>query len=345
MTTESGFEICFSFGAVVPPLKLIDETELAVETKVLQENEPGLDYLLKIFDKTTSDCKITINFIADDNQNNEIRSKMIGLLSDNEIDKKTEIGTELAKRLSKMTDERNKYGLFIILIGKKAQTYRAVLIRFKGEEVVYKKQMTDGFVIEILKEAYSKNSKHYKVVYFEDQVAERGNFWTGYVLDRQKQGKKNLEVSEYWIKDFLLCEYAMTDIQGTRKLAEEIKQFGSKLENVEDKIALVEAVVNLRNNPEQEFSILQFADEFLPANIRYQFKEFVGDDEISNTVFNVEEETFKHELVFKTIKLDNQISLSIPTFMGNEFFEERLLNDGRKEFTVTGRVINLKFTK
>lgn len=345
MLTEAGFKLIFTFAATVPPLKLVTESEEKVEAKIFDESEPGLKYLLKIFDEVTSNCKINVLFASNDNQQNGLRSNILSLLNSNRSDTQFKIAFDLSEKLAKATDDRNKHGLFIILIGKKLSSYRVVLIRFRAEEVVYKKVIKGGFKIDLLKEAFTKNSKHYKVAYFEDELAEKGSFWTGYILDRQRTGDAKNEVSDYWIKDFLECEYAMTNLQGTRKLADYIKSYIKTLDSIDATNVVIDSVINLRNNLGNEMSILSYAEDFLPPNLRTDFRNFVGDDDVNNTLFNIDIDTYDFELPFKTITTDNKITLTVPTFMGSSLLTEKILEDGRKEFTFSGRVTNLKFTK
>ena len=346
MESKSGFKIKFAFASIVPPLKGVDEpteTEI-VESKILDETEPGFDYLLKLFDSVHNTCKIGITFESDGDQNNQIRSLIVNMVDKEDENLNLIDASWLANHLAKLTDERNKTGLFVILIGKKLQLNRVVLLRFRAEEVVYKKSLENGFRIDRLEQAYSQNSKYYKAAYYEDYSAKRSTFWDGFILDKQR--RKETIVSEYWLKDFLLSDYSMSNYQGTLRLADYIKNFAKAIDDVAEQQTIFESVRNLRNNAEdRDISVLDFADDFLPVNLRSRFKEFVGQDDINASLFNIDFEAYDHALPYHVMQMENGISLIVPTFMGNDYLTISDAGNGKKKYSFEGKLIKSKFIK
>lgn len=344
MESKNGFVIVFAYAAIVPPSYGVEKPAEKIESKILEETEPGIEYLIKIFDTAHQACKIGINFISDDHQKNEVRTDILDILNSTNSNHKLKIADKLSESLSKITDDRNKTGLFVILVGKKLETNRIVLIRLRAEEVVYKKSVSKGFKIDKLEQAFSKKSNYYKVAYYEGHLAQRSTFWNGYILDRQK--KSETVVSNYWLKEFLKSDYAMSPVQGTRRLADYIKSFVRTLENVQEQRIVYESVRTLRTNDTNDaLSVIQYSEDYLPVILRERFRVFVGDDELNNTHFNVDFDTYDAELPYQVFEMQNGISLTIPTFMGENYLEITALNNGNSKYSFEGVLVNQKFTK
>ena len=307
METKSGFKILFAYAGVVPALKLIEDSDMGIESKLLDFNEKGFKYLIDIFDNATTECKIEIFFKAQKPQFNPIREKLIEIIKGENSKQRVTISDELATKLSKVTDERTKEGLFIILVGKKLNTYRIVLIRFRGEEVVIKRELKDTFTIDYVVNAYSKKSKYYKAVYYEDIDAARGNFWKGFTIDRQIGQQNDHEVSVYWIKDFLESEFAMTSMQGTVHFAKIVREFSRKIEDPIEQGLFINSILTLNSNLDSPISLNSFANQYLQPPLRYAFLDSITDKKTAEVFFTVDKEIYEQQLGVKVIQMDNGI--------------------------------------
>lgn len=345
METKSGYIINYAYASIVPALKLIGNSVEKIDSKLLDFKEKGFKYLVDIFDNATSECKIEINFKSSDQQHNDVRTQLLNILKEKEIEKKKTASDTLAEKLSKVTDERNKEGLFIILIGKKLKTFRIVLIRFRGEEVVIKRETKDSFTIDYVGNAYSKKSKFYKAVYYEDQEADRGNFWKGYTIDRQIGQNNDYEVSAYWIHDFLESEFAMTSFQGTLHFAKVIREFSKQVEDPIEQGIFINSILALNQNTDIPISLNSFADHYLQNPLREKFLDSISDKKTAEIFFSIDREMYVEQLGIKVIKMDNGIFLALPNFLTNNQVSIKEIPDGKKEFTITGKILKQRIRK
>ena len=239
MQSANGFEIYFAYGAEVPPCKNL-EKDVIINSKLLSASDNGMNHLLEIFDKAMNDCKIEIMFdTPNQDQKNEFREKLIEMItSDN---KREQIADEFSKLLAKVTDNRIKEGFFVILIGKKLETHRVVMLRFRGESAMVKRKNGISFNLDLIAEAYSEKSQHYKAAVFEDIPSTR-TFWLGFLQDRQSKSQRDKDTSIYWIKAFLTARYKMTDIQGTQQISKLIREFFKQVDTIEEKERVISAV-------------------------------------------------------------------------------------------------------
>jgi hypothetical protein len=342
MLTPGGFDIEFMYAATVPPKSGEPVESISIESIEISQGN-GLNSLLKLFDDSLSKCKIGITWISNANQENEIRTSALSIIAGS-FDEKKESSEFLAKRLASFTDERIKTGLLIIMSGKKARTNRLVILRFKAEEVLVREYENNRYVIKQFNEGFIKVSNYYKIACFEDDYAERGCFWDGFLLDHQKKDK--ISASDYWIKDFLMADYQMSPIQGTLHLSENIKKFAKQLQSTLEQEIVVNSVRNLLDsiNEIETFSINDYIQGYLPQNLQAPFLNSVMDDSIIDTVFNIDAETLKDELPFKVLQMQNQICLTVPTFLTDEIIETEELENGLTEYKFKGRLNKIKFS-
>lgn len=342
--TPYNFDIKFAYASWVPPFKSEEEDNIQITSKLLDSSNTAFKYFIKIFDESISNCKIEILFKSNDSQENEIRKSLMDLMQNNRHQDKKRIADILSKRLAKLTDNRNGTGLFVIIEGKKAETTRLLLNRFREDEVVFSDVDGRELNIQLLTQAFSKKSRYYKLAVYEDIFSER-SFWKGFAIDKQKNSGSSKEISDYWIKDFLLCDLAVNSIQGTKSFSKVIRSILRKTDLIEEKEMIISGILSLKNRSEQYISVESFCDTYLNEELKAKIRTALNDNYTFQSIFKVDSETYKQELGSKVTTLNTGVIVSAPTFLYDEYVKEEELEDGRMKLTVEGIVEDKKLNK
>ncbi len=303
-----------------------------------------MKYFIKIFDESLSNCKIEIIFKSNDSQENEFRKLLLELLNKTTENEKKEIADKLSTRLAKITDNRNGTGLFVIIEGKKAESTRIILNRFREDEVVYSNVNGSELTVQLLKQAFSKKSRYYKLAVFEDNLTDR-SFWKGFAIDKQKTTGSAKEISDYWIKDFLICEPSVNSIQGTKSLSKIIKSVLSSSDKIEEKELIISGILALKNRDNQYTSIESFCDTYLNEELKQRIMYELNDNYTFQSTFEIDSDTYIKELGNKITALESGVIVTAPTFLYDQYVDEEDLGEGITQLTVKGRVKDKKLSK
>jgi hypothetical protein len=344
MLSENGFNIEFAYVSWVPPLKHLGKESPKVISKPLDISNTAFKYFTTIFDSAINGCKIEIHFKTDGEQKNEVRDIILGLLNCTQQADKMKYANLLSYRLAEMSDNRNGTGLFVILEGKKSSTTRITLNRFREDEVVTTKLDRDDITVELLKQAFSKKSKYYKLAVYEDVISQR-SFWKGFAIDRQRTSLDCKEISDYWIKDFLLSDQAINPVQGTRVLSKVIKSILKKELPLEEKEQIITGILALKHRADQFISIESFCKTYLSNELTYKLKQEVDDEIFFRSEFQIDADTYKIELGSKVTGLDNGVIVTAPTFVYDKYVQEEALGEGRTRVSVEGKIIDKRIDK
>ncbi|MEN6293500.1 MAG: hypothetical protein ABFD07_15990, partial [Methanobacterium sp.] len=239
---------------------------------------------------------------------------------------------------------RNGTGLFVLIEGKKAETTRLLLNRFREDEVVFSDVEGSELNIELLSQAFSKKSRFYKLAVYEDIFSER-SFWKGFAKDKQKNSGSSKEISDYWIKDFLLCDLAVNSIQGTKSFSKVIRNMLRKIDKIEEKEMIISAILSLKNRTDQYISVESFCDQYLNEELKAKIRTDMNDNYTFQSMFEIDSETYKQELGSKITTLDNGVIVTAPTFLYDEYVKEEELEDGKMKLIVEGIVEDKKLNK
>ncbi len=340
MKTTDGFDIKFIFLAYVPPY-IVGKT-IALETEVLNTQNKMTDYLLRIFDASINVCKTEINFISDGNQKNIVRSELLELMSNSIISIKEKNAKNLAEKLHLETDERSGTGLFVIIEGVKSNNTRIVLIRFGGDEGLYR-HGSKKLDIEYNDEIFSKKHSRNKITVFQDILSEK-SFWYGHASDKQVSPGTLRTISYYWIEDFLNAQTSITSAQGTMQFSKIINTVLTKTKNITEQEQIVSAIANLKSKPNYQMSISSFCSTYLNEDLTKQIKKDVGED-FFNSVFTIDSEEYKKAFGKTFLSLHNGITAFIPTNTYDKYVSEKPNNDGSKDITITGKLAFKQFNK
>lgn len=337
MKTKNGFEINFVYLAYIPPFHDEDQPYI-LETELIKTESKTTEYLFKIFDSAIDLAKIEILFNSDDKQNNDTRNTILSISQLSTAKAKTTHAQKLAQKLYEITDERNGTGLFTILEGKKEQTTRIVLTRFKGVEglVNHGKKL----LIDYISEVFTKKSNHYKMAVYEDILSTK-SFWKGYSIDKQISGSSYKPISFFWIESFLDSKTALTAAQGTLQFSKVIKAILLKTTDISEQEEIISGVINLRSKKNIQMSVSDFCSTYLSESVAAKIKSETNDD-FFNSVFLVDNDVYKKEFGKTVLSLQDGITAYVPTFNYEKHVTETLNNDGSKNITIEGKLNSKK---
>jgi hypothetical protein len=224
MQSKSGFTINHLFIAYVPPYNE-DDQPLNLETLTLKKEDKTTEYLLRIFDSAIDEAKIEILFNSSGSQDNKIRNELLSMVEKNKPFQKNTHCNKLAQILYRITDERNGKGMLCIIEGKKGNSTRLVLIRFKGDEGLVSRGKK---LLDYMSEVFTKKSNHYKLAVYED-IFSKKSFWKGYSVDKQISSSSYKPISFFWVESFLDSKTALTAAQGTMQFSKIVRTILSHL--------------------------------------------------------------------------------------------------------------------
>ncbi|HEU5290462.1 MAG TPA: hypothetical protein VFU05_07470, partial [Cyclobacteriaceae bacterium] len=328
MKSLAGFSINYVFFAYVPPF---DEDLATLQTEVLKKENKATDYLLKIFDSALDEARIEINFGSNGKQSNPIRDSVLSIAQENLVSKKTKAATKLAWALHGVSDERNGTGLFAILEGVKGTTTRLVLIRFKGDEGLYK----HGKKLEVdyISEVFTKKSNHYKLAVYEDIVSVK-SFWKGWAIDKQISANTYKQISFFWVEEFLQSKTALTPTQGTLQFSKIIRTILKRTDDLNEQEEIISGIVNLKNKADKQISVAQFCKTYLSDKVANRIKEEMADDAFYDSVFVIEPSLYAKELGKTVLNLQGGITAFIPSFTYKKHVTETENTDGSKDVII-----------
>lgn len=338
MKTSTGFEIKFVFLAYIPPYDEFDAEDIELKTEIIKNTNKTTDYLFRIFNDSIDDAKVEITFNSDDDQNNEIRSMILGITQKKTIAAKTTIAKALSHKLYEVTDGRNGTGLFIIIEGQKEQTTRIILLRLKGDEGLVNN--SKRLLVDYISEVFTKRSNHYKLAVYEDILSPK-SFWKGYAVDKQVSSNSYKSLSVFWIESFLQSQTALTSAQGTLHLTKVLKTILSKTPDLEDQEEIISGIVNLKNKANKQISIAEFCNTYLSERNASRIRQETN-EQFYNSVFIIDSGIYRKEFGKTVLSLKDGVTIYVPTFNYKELVQETINNDGSRSVKIEGRVTSKK---
>ena len=296
-----------------------------------------------IYSNAVTHCDIDIAFNASSTgaQQNPCRDLIVSYTNCPSV----ESGSLLADRLRASTDRRSGMGLLFILKGKEAQKHRVVISRFPANSAILVEE-GKGLSLEFLERVFVKHAGTYKAAVFED-VSTSAGFWLGKAVDRQVSSR-DLQISNYWITDFLDAGFKATAAAGTRRLAAALRVAAAKAPDIETKHKIAAAVTLAGGSlAGQATSIDQFCNQFgLSGSTRAAIETAVKDPSLLKQQFQFDASEFQQQIAYRSVELDTGGILMAPTATFDEVFKrEKGKTSPVERFTAEGRVINEKLAK
>lgn len=177
------------------------------------------DLLRDVYEKSQHECDIDISFNrqAGGAAQNDCRDLITAYVGAPTI----ENGRLIADRLRESTTNRSGIGLLFLIFGREGGAHRLVISRFPTSSAISAEETSQDLTVEFLERVFLKNEYSYKAVAYNG-TSLIGDFWDGRATDKQI-GNPAVQISNYWIREFLASDFRTTSEAGTRRLAEALK--------------------------------------------------------------------------------------------------------------------------
>lgn len=291
-----------------------------------------------IYDRSDEECNIHVNFrpSADGKQHNDCRELLTGYLGGRALD----TAKLLAERLRDTTDGRSGLGLLFLIAGMEGSSHKVLISRFPTDSAIFVDENAEKFTVAFLERVFMKNKSSYKAVVYQDTSLQSG-FWTGRAIDKQINARGD-QLSDYWITDFLLSEFATTSAAGSRRRGKALRDAVNKVpvEVKEELIAAARLASGLAGKP---ISINRFADQFsLSSGAREALVRGLKNPHTAQEQFQLDISEFRNYIAYRSIELDNGALLTADSADFEEVFEKQYLDDAHEtvEYSTRGRIVN-----
>lgn len=301
------------------------------------------DLLHDVYSSTDRECKIDISFNrADDGAAvNDCRDLLLAYANSPSV----ETGQPLAVRLGEHTTRRSALGLLFLAVGKVDDRVKVLIARFAANSGILADEDTEQLTVSFIQRVFMRNAGAYKAVVYEGALTPQA-FWSGKAVDRQINSRE-VEVSRYWITDFLLSDFRTTSAQGTRVLALAMRNAAKKSDNLKIKSEIAASATLAPNLNDHVLTGAEFLGQLaLSAEAREAITAEFKHTGLANEQFRFSAEEFQRQIPYKTVELNSGAMLTAPAAEFDQVFERAQANDaGEVTYTATGTEVSVKLVK
>lgn len=297
------------------------------------------------FFKANNECSIEIVFNpADDgSQKNETRSAIVALLRQPSIER----SRVLAERLQMATTNRSGLALFFVAIGIDKSTHQRqiYLARFPADNGVLAEEEDDELRVEFVERVFMKSAYSYKAAVYSGTSFD-ADFWEGRAVDKQITNH-SVEISGYWISDFLDSDFKTTSAVGTKRFANAIRETIRQTDDLEIKEELAAAATLAKGLKGKVITISSFAEQMhLSEKTRAAMVQTLKKPAYAFSSFKFSSKEFQKHIGFRRLHLDNDAILSAPAGKFDTCFSRKAIGGaGQVEISTRGRVVNENLSK
>jgi hypothetical protein len=216
---------------------------------------------------------------------------------------------KLSERLADSMDNRSPAALLVLTCLEDGNKRRTILWAFPQESGFQFRSNSSGSNIRVLKDIFSHSSRLRKAALFEGPNTTAG-FLSGRIIDLQAYGSTGTG-ADYWIDQFLDCEFSLSGVAGTRRLANYLRAAHEALRVQDDKEQVFAAIMAIRTSPTTNWSYNRVAKQFLKEPARSEFLGGVPTRE-ANLVFKFDRDEFEKRLNFRVFETQRGIYVSAP---------------------------------
>ncbi|MBN9452890.1 MAG: hypothetical protein J0I42_13160 [Bosea sp.] len=296
-----------------------------------------------VYDRSERECDIAISFNRDASgaQKNPCRDLLTEYVQNPTLD----VGRRIAERLAAHTDKRPRMGLLFLIAGKEGNDHKVIISRFPADSGILAEQNEGKLNVEFLERIFMKSARAYKAVLYRNSSITSG-FWQGFAIDKQ-MNEPDVDVSGYWIRDFLDSDFRTTGAAGTRRLAAACRVAARKVQNVDLKTEIAAAVTLAKGQRGQSTSVREFAAR-LGLSKGAQDAIFAEiQPHLLDEKFQFDAEEFGRQVAYRSIELDNGGILTAELSEFDSVFKSEA-TDKRGQtirYTTEGKVIDDKIGK
>jgi hypothetical protein len=320
-------------GAQNPPQ--IRGTKVPLEGKLFR-------LLDNIYRESDVECDIDIAFNHTAGaQQNDCRDLVVNYLRGPTLAR----GRHIAKRLQRVTDYRSGLGLLFLIAGKEGHEHKVIISRFPTDTAILAEEGARELTVQFLERVFMKSASAYKAAAYQDSSFQAG-FWLGKAVDRQIGGRI-VELSEYWIFDFLASNFQVTPAAGTRRLGAALRNATRKAD-LSVKREIVAAVTLARALRGRNTSITEFEAHFgLSDEAREAINREVKPPALVEQRFRFDPEEFDEQVGYRYLELDNGALMTAQSAEFDQVFHQEVLDEEEHEVRIStrGKVVTEKLGK
>lgn len=325
---------------LVHPNKGVDEPVAASGTEVPLEGKV-YDLLCGVYGAGDDAHPIDISFNHD--AAGDAENPCRNLICDYARAPSVETGRAIAERLGSFTTRRSGLGLLFLARGYEGVQPRMVLARFPANNGILAEQGDRALTVQFLERVFMRSAFAYKAVAYQDTSLETG-FWSGKAIDRQINSGE-LDVSRYWIIDFLESDFRTTSAAGTKRLATAMRNAARKSTDLPVKQEIVAAATLAQGVNGQTMNTEQFIERFgLSEAAREAIVKEMPYRNLIQEQFRFDATEFSRQVPFRSVQLDSGAILIADARTFDRVFEHEELEDGVK-YSTSGRVVSDKLEK
>ncbi len=301
------------------------------------------DLLNDIYGKAERECTIDIAFdrAADGAAENECRSLLLAYARG----PAAATGLALAERLAAHSTRRSALGLLFLATGLVGTKRKIVIARFAANSGILADEDRAELSVQFVERVFLRSVGSYKAVLYQDDITDQ-TFWSGKAVDRQINSGE-IEVSRYWISDFLASDFKVTSAQGTKVLSVAMRRAAAESDNLEIKREIAAAATLGANLNEQVMSAREFFDRIgLSPATKDAVIAQVKQQRVLDEQFRFNSPEFARQLAYKTVKLDTGAMMTAASADFDAVFEHgEIHEDGSVTYSATGKVVSEKLEK
>jgi hypothetical protein len=327
---------------LVHPAKGLDELP-GMGGAPVDLNGKTFDLLKGIYDRSDNECDIDISFNRSSTgaQQNPCRDLLLNYVNGPTLAR----GRRIAERLAKVTTHRSHLGLLFLIVGTEGLGHKAIISRFPADSGILAEENSEALSIEFLERIFMKSAKSYKAVLYKRNSPTDG-FWTGKAVDKQLNNPE-VELSGYWITEFLDSDFRTTSAAGTRRLAVAIAEAAREVAQITLKSELVAAATLAAGFDRQRLTIRSFANQVgLSQDAKRALFSKVKPATLDEN-FQLSAEEFIRLTAYRTVELDTGGLLIAETKSFERVFQKEVI-DQRTEtvrYSAEGKIVSEKVGK
>jgi hypothetical protein len=297
-----------------------------------------------IYSTSDNDCNIDISFNPnpDGTQQNPCRDLVVDYLGGPTLAQ----GSRIAERLEKVTTHRSGLGLLFLITGKEGQDHKIVISRFPADYAILAEEDQKTLSIEFLERVFMKRATAYKAAAYQDSSLRSG-FWLGRATDKQTNSSE-VQLSNYWIAEFLDSNFRTTPAAGTRRLAVSLRDAAKNSRDVTVKTEIAAAVTLASSLRGQTLTIRDFQKHFGFSDAANQaIANEIKVPKLADERFRFDWEEFSKQIAYRSIELDSGGVLTAQSSDFDKVFHREVVDAAEQKvrFSTEGRVISEKLRK
>jgi hypothetical protein len=231
------------------------------------------------------------------------------------------------------------------MAGRDGANHQLLVSRFPADQGVIAEETKGKLSVEFIERVFMKSATAYKSAFYAGRSLT-GDFWDGRAVDRQINGP--LEISNYWITEFLQSDLRTTGPAGTKRLAIALRTAIQRAPNASAKQELISCARLLRNQAGRMISPGRLAETYrLSADSAQCLRDQFPRDALFDEQFRFDVGEFDQHLVYRAVELDNGGILIAPDKQFDDTFVRSQVRGvaDRVRFTTEGKIVDEQLRK